>query len=371
MPVLFWGGQALFPVLLRGAEPPRAIPFDFANKQIFVRASVNDAAPAWFIVDSGASGCVIDTAFAQRLGLHTEGQKQITGAGKGSVTATFAKDVTFRFGGASLPVASSYVLDLSSQRTLQGRDVAGILGYDLFARWVVDLDFESRVMTLLDPASYVPTSNVIPFTLTKKTPHVKVLITLPKKKAVTREVLVDSGSSDAIDDDVLAQSADKVEIVGGVGLGQEFRTTLGRAAFVQIGPFAMEKPVGSPGGVPLIGLEILRRFHLTFDYSRSRLVLSPNSHFRDAFVVDASGLDLRWTPDLQNFVIHDVSRDSTGEVSGFKAGDVITQIDGAPASSFTIEQFQTLLTRAGYTHRLTIRRGAEEKTLTLVLGARL
>jgi hypothetical protein len=236
---------------------------------------------------------------------------------------------------------------------------------------VVDLDFESRVMTLHEPAGYVRTGNVIPFTLVKKTPHVKVLITLPNKKAVTREVLVDAGSGDAVDDDVMAESPDKVEIVGGVGLGQEFRTTLGRAAFVQIGPFAIAKPIGASGGVPLIGLEILRRFHLTFDYSRSRLVLTPNSHYNDAFDVDGSGLDVRWTQDLTQFVVHDVARDSTAAMSGFKTGDVIVRIDGEPAASFTIEQFQKLMTRAGLTHRLTIRRGSEELVLPLLLAHRL
>lgn len=166
-----------------------------------MKVSIGDAAPAWFIVDSGASGCVIDTAVARRLGIKTEGERRASGAGKGTVQVTFAKDISYHLPGASLTVPSSYVIDLSGQRTLQGRDVDGILGYDFFARWVVDLDFESRVMTLREPAGYVPTGNVIPFTLVKKTPHIKVLIALPKKKAVTREVLVDSGSGDAFGTD--------------------------------------------------------------------------------------------------------------------------------------------------------------------------
>ena len=350
---------------------PLAVPFDFENKQIFVKVAINGAAPAWFIVDSGASGCVIDTAVAKRLGLKTEGEGRSTGAGKGSVEITFTKDVTYRFAAASFEVPSSYVIDLSGQRTLQGRDVAGILGYDFFTHWVVDFDFEAGVMTLHDPAAFKPFSNVIPFTLVKKTPRIKVLITPAKNKWMTREVLVDSGSQDAVDDDVLAQSPDKVEVVGGVGLGQEFRTTLARAAFVQIGPFAMEKPIGVTGGVPLIGNEILRRFHIAFDYPHSRLIMTPNAHFRDAFDTDASGLDVRWTDDLTRFVVHDVARESPAAWSGFKAGDVIEQINGAPAASFTIERFQKLLTRAGLLHRLTVRRGGAEMVLSLPTGHRL
>jgi hypothetical protein len=54
---------------------PLAIPFDFENNQIFVKVGINDAPPAWFIVDSGASACVIDSGVARRLGLETEGER--------------------------------------------------------------------------------------------------------------------------------------------------------------------------------------------------------------------------------------------------------------------------------------------------------
>jgi len=39
-----------------------------------------------------------------------------------------------------------------------------------------------------------------------------------------------------------------------------------------------------------IGNEILRRFKVTIDYSRQRMMLEPNAHFSDPFENDMSGI---------------------------------------------------------------------------------
>jgi hypothetical protein len=62
---------------------PISIPFDFAKNQVFLKVGINSSAPVWFVLDSGASGCVADTALAHKLGLKIEGERQGTGAEKG------------------------------------------------------------------------------------------------------------------------------------------------------------------------------------------------------------------------------------------------------------------------------------------------
>jgi hypothetical protein len=142
------------------------------------------------------------------------------------------------------------------------RQVAGILGYDFFTRFVVDIDYEARVLTLYDPETFVyaGSGTAVPFALKRKTPYVKIRVKVSGHESEEREVLVDSGSGDAVDSDALALSPQKIEVLGGVGLGQEFRTVLSRGEEAQIGPFVLEKPIGAIGGVELIGTEVLRRF---------------------------------------------------------------------------------------------------------------
>lgn len=350
-----------------------SIPFEFQNNQIFLQVGINDASPMWFILDSGASGCVIDADVARRLGLKTEGESRSTGAGKGTVKVTFTKDVAYKLPRVSFSVPTSYVIDLSGQLTLQGRQVAGILGYDFFTRFVVDIDYEARVLTLYDPETFVyaGSGTVVPFALKRKTPYVKIRVKVSGHESEQREVLVDSGSGDAVDSDALALSPQKIEVLGGVGLGQEFRTVFSRGEEAQIGPFVLEKPIGATGGVELIGTEVLRRFDVVFDYRHNQIILAPNSHLCDAFVFDASGLDLRWTPDLKGFVVHDVASQSPASEADLKIGDVITAINGQLAAEFTIEQFQAMLTRPGKELRFGILRESKLMERKLRLRQRL
>jgi hypothetical protein len=370
---LFLFFALLAPLSASSAAPSLSIPFEFRNNQIFLRAAVGRGPAMWFILDSGASGCVVDKAVARRLGLKTSGEARGTGAGKGTYPITFAAGLVYRLPGVQLAVAKSYVIDLSGQTALQGRPVAGILGYDFFARYVVALDFETSVMTLSDPAtfSYGGPGESLPFTLVHNTPHIALRIKAGPGEAVERQVLVDSGSGDAVDDDTLGAAPAHLEVVGGVGLGQEFRTTIGRAEWAQLGSYRLSAPLGATGGTPLIGLEVLRRFAVVFDYAHAQLFLAPNKDFAEPFAMDASGLDLRWTADLKRFAIHDVAKDTPAADAGLRSGDEIAAINGTAANLFRIDQVQSLLTKDGQSVRLDIRTARTTRTVTLALRKRL
>jgi hypothetical protein len=353
------------------AKVPLSMPFDFFSNQILLRVSVNSSGPVWFILDSGASACVIDTALAQKLEIKTEGEKQGSGAGKGTVKFAFARHVTYGLPGLSLPVDESYVIDLSSQPALLGRYVGGILGYSFFAPYVVDLNYDARILTLYDPENYQPVGHEVPFTLIKHTPHIRVGIAVGGRPSVEREVLVDTGSQDAVDEELLAQARDRLEVIGGVGLGQEFRTILGRADNLSLDSFTLPFPLGATGGTGLIGNEVLRRFHVAFDYAHARVFLSRGQHFSDPFLFDASGLDLRCASASAAFVIHDVSKDSAAWEAGLRAGDTLTAINSQPASAFNIEQLAALLSEDGSVIWLSVKRGADTRSVHLTLRRRL
>ena len=352
---------------------PKSFRFDFENNIIFLKVGINGQPPVWFILDTGASGNVLDSGLVQKMGLKTEGERQGTGAGKGTVQIKFAKNVVFDLPGLSTPSESVYVIDLSGQPALMGREVGGILGYDFFLPYVVEVDYPGELVTLYDPATfkYSGGGEAVAFTLVKKTPHIPIKINIPGREAVERQVLIDSGSGDAVDDDVMAQSSNKLEVVGGVGLGQEFRTTVGRAESVQIGRYTLKQPVGVSGGVALIGNELLRRFHVIFDYSRQKLYLEPNAHLEDQLLVNASGLDLRWSPDFKSFTVHDVALQSPASEAGVKNGDLLVAIDGSPAAEFTMEQVGTLFTHAGKQYRLSLMRGSQPLEIVIKLRKRL
>ncbi len=335
------------------------------------KVGINSSAPTWFVLDSGASACVVDSALAAKLGLKAEGEKQGTGAGRGTVKFSLLKALTYNLPGVDVPIDESYVIDLSGQPALLGRDIGGILGYGFLARYMVDVDFDARVLTIYMPDQYQAKGESIPFRLVKHTPYIHAKVAVAGRPAVDLEVLVDSGSQDAIDVDALGESPDRLEVIGGVGLGQEFRTVLARADSVQIGPFVLPHPFGATGGVSLIGNEILRRFHLAFDYAHERIFLSPGQHFSDPFQLDASGLDLRWNSGFESLDVHDVGKDSPAWVAGMRSTDTIIAINGQLASAFTMEQVSQLLTEAGREIWLTVKRGTRSQLIKVTLRKRL
>ena len=131
------------------------IPFEMYFNEIFVQVRVNNSEPMWFVVDSGAGGWIVDRAHATRLGLHLEQETaQGTGAGSGTYDVSYVKDVSFTLLGFNIAVPLIGVIDLSAHKSQIGREVEGLVGYDFFEKFVVEIDYGSRVIRLFDPATY-------------------------------------------------------------------------------------------------------------------------------------------------------------------------------------------------------------------------
>src|SRR5262245_30249333 len=71
------------------SRPIATIPFQLIDKLIFLPVQVNGSEPLWFVLDSGASGCVVEKQSAERLALKTQGSGQVGGAGAGKTDVTY------------------------------------------------------------------------------------------------------------------------------------------------------------------------------------------------------------------------------------------------------------------------------------------
>ena len=173
--------------------------------------------------------------------------------------------------------------DLSGVSTPKGKTLAGLLGYDFFQRYVIAFDYEKGVLSVHDPKAfaYRGAGEAIPLTFKRKVPFVKGTIVVPGRSAKERQWLVDTGSGDALNDDLLAESTGaKKKVTGGRGLGKEFETWLATADRVELGRFHFEKVSGVSGGMK-IGGGLLRRFTVIFDYPAKQMILEPNRHYRE------------------------------------------------------------------------------------------
>jgi hypothetical protein len=337
------------------------IPFELYGNQIFVRVRVNNSGPFWFVVDSGAGGWIVDRAHAGRLGLRLEQETaQGTGAGSGSYDVSYVKDVSFSISGFTIPVPLIGVIDLSNNRSQIGREIEGLVGYDFFEKFIVEIDYEAKIIRLFDPKTYhySGVGETIPIAVDReaRNPFLTAEITVQGAAPQSRKLLIDTGSNDTLDDSFVAMSTGpKREAVSGVGLGKEFKSTVGTVSRVRLGAVSFENVHAGAGGVALVGGEILRRFTVIFDYAHGHMILEPNEHLKDAFLWDASGIvSLRLVPESGKFLINSVLQGSPASEAGLREGDLIQSIDGLSADHFTLHQVQSIFLRVGAEHHLIV-----------------
>ena len=81
----------------------------------------------------------------------------------------------------------------------QKRDIRGVIGCELFERYVVTVDFQKQVVILNEPSTYRPPSAArrVPITFDGRLPVIKTVLTVRGKKIPAR-LMIDTGASQAL-----------------------------------------------------------------------------------------------------------------------------------------------------------------------------
>ncbi len=109
-----------------------------------------------------------------------------------------------------------------------------------------------------------------------------------------------------------------------------------------------------------IGNEIFRRFKVTIDCSRQRMMLEPNTQLSDAFEHDMSGIVIDAEgKDCRVYKVAGVTDKSPAAEAGVKTGDEIIAIDGKPAKLLTSSQVEKMLMQNGARHSLRLARAGQ------------
>jgi hypothetical protein len=338
-------------------RPLLSVPLIVEEDIPLVQVRINGSQPLWFILDTGASACVVDQGLAKQLNLRMEGQGKVAGVGAGTQNITFAKNVVYGVDNIRLQVPDSYVIDLSGVVLPGGRKLDGLLGYDFIQQYVVVLDYEQGRMHLYEQKTfaYSGQGQKLLLELRNRVPYVKAKLHVAGQPSVERSWLVDTGAADTFDDELLAQTTSpKREALGGIGLGEPKKIILARAERIELGRFTLRDVPGVTGGMK-IGSGLLRRFTVIIDYHRLSMILEPNRSLNDAFLVDASGLELRSEEKGQRMIA--LLANSPATEVGLRQNDLLLSVDGRDTSAFKTGELRQLFSRSGNEHTLRVQRG--------------
>jgi Aspartyl protease/PDZ domain len=358
----------------------RRIPFMIAANHIFIQVRVNNSAPSWFVLDSGAGDSVVDRRKAMALKLKLTGEDEGSGIGEKTVEAGLVKGLSLRLPGVELLGQTLYAAPLDSLEPAAGRPVGGLLGYDFFNRFVVEIDYAALVINLYDPVSYrySSTGESIPITLERNHAFARASIVSSKGSIIEGKFLIDTGGARVCD--LTAPFVEMHKLLGGdertipgfvAGIGGQINLRIGRLKSLQLGHYVVKAPVvgfsqatkgasASSEMDGIIGGDLLSRFKVILDYSRKRIILEPNSHFARSDEYDMSGMRLiSGDSKFKTFKVQRIIENSPAIDAGLREGDVIFKIDGSPAAKLTLERMRQMFKQPGRSYVLSVKRGDE------------
>ena len=257
------------------SDPLGVIPFKLDGKLMLVQASINDAEPVTFVVDTGASHTVFDPKFAKQLGIETKSAAPTKGTGSGDVQKSHAPAATMMLNGFKVDLPEPWVIDLS--KVPIPTTCKGLVGAELFKNYVVRMDPEKSTLTVFDPTSYrhSPDGSSIPLIVDGDKLFLEATLEVPAGRSVTHKLRIDTGSESSVNDEIAKQSEEVRTSTGGGGLGQNFASYSGVFSSAKIGPYSIKHFWGPANPGPAIGMELLRRFIITFDAPHKRMYLEP------------------------------------------------------------------------------------------------
>ncbi|MBI5168495.1 MAG: aspartyl protease family protein [Candidatus Eisenbacteria bacterium] len=381
------------PVAWLKAKGVAKLPFQYRRGHVWVRASLNGAAPADFILDTGCTMTAVDRNHATDAGIELAGHMSAEGVG-GSESGAWGKVRTLRLSSGVGPKADGVVVsDLTvaalglndTVEKLEWDDTAGLIGYDVLSRFVVEFDFDKQVVTLSDPAGWKHEGPgaAVPFVLHRGIPTVEVQL----NESCRGRFIVDVGNatvmqvnSHQVDDCKLFGTRRTKEVRHWVGgIGGAFPETVCRLDSLRIGPFGWNEPVagltlhryGGAGSLEIqgnIGTSVLERFKCTFDYARGTLWLEPGARYTQRDRFSRSGL---WFVRWQGVVyVAAVVRHSPGADAGLKVRDILKAVNGKPVDRWTPEALEQLFENGepGTVVKVTVERELVDQVIEVTLA---
>lgn len=342
-----------------------SFPFKFISNLIIIPVLINNSDSLYFILDTGLNISILtELSMGDSLSLNYTKQVKLTGLGKGeSINALHSYGNIFRISSVRGNYQHIYIIlqNVFNLSSMLGTRVHGLIGYNLFKEFVVEINYEKMVITLHRPESYrlrhIGKSKVIPIILDNTKPYIYATVTQETGEKVRVKLLLDTGASHSLwldtSSDPNLHLPNKVRNAYlGTGLNGEINGMIGRIEELNLSDFKFSYPIvafpdstsagsafGLDGRNGSLGSEILRRFHIVIDYPHSQIILRPNKYFKELFKLNRSGIEVvSPIPGFPYYTIASIREGSPGELAGLKAGDILYSINHRSDKNLSISQ---------------------------------
>ena len=322
------------------------VPIRLINNHVVADVRINGQGPFPFLIDTGGHD-IVTPATVEKLALGSQGKSPSFGAGNKAGSNGYTHVATLDAGGALLRDQTVLTLDFSP-RDVEGIELGGMLGVEFIERFVVRIDYGAKTMTFIDPAGFTDaerdaSGTAVPFVFYSHMPQVsgkfdgrmvRLDIDTGSRAEVTMTspFVIRAALRDAYPRGVL--------LTDGWGVGGASHSYVVRIRSLSLGSVASPDIIagfssatvgafadgGSEGNV---GSGLLKRFAVTFDYSRQTLYLNRLANpDADTGRFDRVGLWVNQSGD--GLRVMDVAPEGPAANAGLRVGDILHRIGDRP-----------------------------------------
>ena len=367
---------------IAGGAASTVVPFNLMNNHIYVDAVINGK-PLQMLVDTGGAN-VLTPKIAKALGLEPAGAFAGRGVGEETVDVGLVKVKRLMVGGVLLTDQIFYTIPLGIGH-VEGLSFGGLVGYEVFKRFVVTIDYLGGRLVLTRPEDfeYQGEGTAVPFAFDGQMPLVEGSI-----DGIAGVFTIDTGSRSSLslhapfiaEHGLWEHYAPPVVTTTGWGVGGPVRGGVVRGGVLKLGTVAVNGPVVDLPQVEKgaftdqhvsgnVGSGLLKRFTVTFDYSRQQMILEKNERFAAPDVYDRAGLWINRDDDGAYRVV-DVVEGGPAARAGLHVDDRIVTIDGKPTARlalFSVRQAWCEMA-PGTAVKVVVAADDEKREVTIVLA---
>ena len=339
------------------------IPFDIYNNLIVIDIILNKSLPLKFVLDTGVRTSVLTEKTLSDL-LHLKYARKITipgAGGKKLVDAFVVNNVSITIGeieghGHALLVLETDLLQL---KNFLGVNVHGILGYELFSRFVVDINYDKKTITFSNPETFKVKKKFValPIVVEDTKPYIEASFIIRGSKVIKGKFMLDTGAShtmllDGRSSDEIYTPEPYISTTLGRGLAGDIYGEVARIDKMWVDKYIFEGVIATfPNAETyLFSLEnnfrngtfgggMMMRFHIIFDFVNSKIYIRKGNSYRRSFEYNLSGVIVTAQGVyLREYEIDNVRKNSAAAEAGLIIGDKITKINGYDTAELNLEE---------------------------------
>ncbi|WP_162846995.1 aspartyl protease family protein [Mucilaginibacter gracilis] len=389
-------GQAYFKV--DSDIKSASFPFQLIRNMVVVHVKINNKGPYNFVLDSGVGLMIItDPTLIDSLNIKNKRSILVTGMGEGKdFEAYVAPSLKVTLPGITGNNLSAAVLkeDNFGLSNYAGMPIHGLLGYEFFSAFTVRVNFSDSTITA-GPPKYMRVfrrGTKLPITIEEHRPYISIKVKLRSDNAAkNNKLLVDLGAGHALSlENLIEQNQglpDRFIASNlGISLTGPVRGFLSRINEVELGKYKIPNVITSFPEYDTVknnlitvtrdgnlGINLLKKFNLIFDYQNGWLYLKPNVFYNDPIEQDMTGIEYYADgADFKHIIISEVENGSGAADIGLQKGDEITRINFKPVSKLSLDEIDTLFkSKDNKSILLDVTRDKQHERVILVLKRRI